>query len=182
MNTQKVSDWMQIVIGMGVLVGIALVIWELDQGHDIAVNEALASDFSKAMSQYQSILGEDPAATIEKACRSPDNLDLRDTTILNGYFNSLLMTPLQQSQQYRRASLGLDDSWRRSAGPALSTILGTPFGQFWWAGLRDAYDSRIPGIAALSDSILQGMRDQYSCDSLLIQYQDWRSNQLSLDE
>ena len=92
---QKLSDWMQIVIGMGVLAGIALVIWELDQGHDIAVNESLSSDFSKAVSQYQSIL-EDPAATIEKACLSPDTLDLRDTVILSSYFNSLLMTPLQQ--------------------------------------------------------------------------------------
>ena len=180
MNTQKVSDWMQIVIGMGVLVGIALVIWELDQGHDIAVNEALASDFSKAMSQYQSILGEDPAATIAKACRSPDTLDLRDTVILVGYFNSRLMTPLQQTLQYKRASLGFD-SWRRSAYPALFTILGTSFGRFWWAGIRDSYDSRIPGIAALSDSILQEMGDEYPCDSLLIQYQDWRSK-LSLDE
>ncbi len=177
MNTQKVSDWMQIVVGVAVLVGIALVVWELNQGHDIAINESLSSDFSKAVSRYQSTLGEDPAATIAKACRSPDNLDLRDTTILTGYFNSLLMTPLQQSLQYQRATLGFDDNWRASAGSALSTILGTPFGQFWWAGLRDASDSRIPGIAALSDSILQGMGDQYSCDSLLIQYQDWRSNQ-----
>ena len=106
---QKVSEWMQIVIGLGVLVGIALVIWELNQGRDIAVNESISSDFSKGVSQYQSILGEDPAATIEKACRSPDNLDLRDIVILNDYFNSLLMTPLQQSQQYQRASLGLDE-------------------------------------------------------------------------
>ncbi len=53
MNTQKVSEWLQIVVGVAVLVGIALVVWELNQGHDIAINESLSSDFSKAVSQYQ---------------------------------------------------------------------------------------------------------------------------------
>ena len=71
MNSEKLSDWVQIITGFAIVLGLGLLIWELQQNRE-AIRSQLTSDgFIHVGQQHATIMGEDLALVIAKACENP---------------------------------------------------------------------------------------------------------------
>ena len=49
MDTQKVAHWVQIATGAAMLVGIGLVVWELEQSKDVAMAQLTSDGYNNTI-------------------------------------------------------------------------------------------------------------------------------------
>ena len=67
MEVQKVNAWIQIATSLAVVIGLALVIWELQQNRE-ATQSQLTTEGLHMMNQFHtSVLGEHPADVLAKS-------------------------------------------------------------------------------------------------------------------
>ena len=81
MNAQTLFNWTQIVTGVAVLLGLSLVVWELQQTRTLMRVQLLSEGVDAQLSNYRARLGENPAPILTKACFSPDELTPEETYV-----------------------------------------------------------------------------------------------------
>jgi len=86
MNSQTLSNWIQIVTGFAVLIGIVLVFIELRQAKQLAAAELVSQGFSEGLSTQRSVMGEEFAAVLAKACMHSKELTDSEIVALDFYF------------------------------------------------------------------------------------------------
>ena len=86
-TTQTLTNWIQLATGVAVLIGLGLVIWELQQTREIAVAQQVDDSMSRYSNQLQAMMGEESARSLAKACDEPDSLTTEDMIILGYYYN-----------------------------------------------------------------------------------------------
>jgi len=171
-------DWVQIVTGIAVVVGLGLLIWELKQNREIA-SAQIASDNSAAILAHRSMLiGEEPASVVAKACDSPEELTSTDIEIMNNYFWSVLNLPIRIStlSEYDFYS---ESDWKSRAYDSFATIHGFPYGRFWWSRVRYGVQAVEPEIARIGDESLAGIDKEYGCSGVAAGYAEWITKQKS---
>ena len=131
MNTQSLANWVQILTGVAVVIGIALVIWELQQAREIARFEQQNAGFAQFSQHLQSQMGENAASAVAKACDDPDGLTTEEMFILDRYY----LDVLNNMRAPLLASMVSEDlttfGWERWVGN-FSTIFATEYGRWWF--------------------------------------------------
>ena len=85
-TSMKRSDWIQLLSSLAILAGIILVIVDLRQAEQLA-RAQLTSDYVETMNGvHGSVLGENLASALSKACLNPEELTLEETYILDSYY------------------------------------------------------------------------------------------------
>jgi hypothetical protein len=127
MNNKNIVDWIQILTGVAVLVGLILVIWELQQTRELARAELASDGWGEMMASSRSEMGETFAATRAKACFAPTQLT--DSEILEmRAFNYILRAEVARMRGY--AHIGeYDIGWRELAKNNIGVILGNKVGR-----------------------------------------------------
>ena len=165
-------DVVQLVTALGVLIGIALVIWELQQTRDLARAQLTSDTFDFMMQRHSAVMGEDLADALATACASPEELTLKQKITLEQYYFSLV-------DQIRRnlvieANSGITyqtkEQWAASTRWQFGYILNNSYGRWWWDQLKEAPED----IKVIAD---QARNDRVSCKEHFEGFDIWITGQ-----
>ena len=83
-------DWLQILSNVAIIIGLIVVVYELQQSRNIATAQLTSDIYAYLLQQQVAVMGEDASHALAKACDDPTSLSTRDKMILSNYFQSIL--------------------------------------------------------------------------------------------
>lgn len=134
MNKLSVSDRIQITTGLTVLVGVALVVWELNQTRNLVQTQITQETMSDFTQDNAARYGEGASIALYRACLEPENLQPQDFFVLDAYFRNQISRILRLKMPADIA--GFDANWRNSGLFIMDTILRFPMGKAWLTNFR----------------------------------------------
>jgi len=120
MQADKVIQWLQILCGVGLIIALGIVGWQINQSTKIAF---ITAAFQQETDHYNAMLGPNPNKAIVKGILEPENLTPEEIWIMRAQVDWYLS---MMRRNARLASLGaFDAGWQeRLIGP-----IGGYFGQ-----------------------------------------------------
>ena len=79
MNKNSFQDWVQILTGLALLIGLVLVVIEIRQSQTIALMEFTQAGYQEVFAFQRQRMGENPGPTLVKACLQPEQLTEEET-------------------------------------------------------------------------------------------------------
>ena len=123
--------YIQIATLFSVVVGMALVIWELQQVRTLS-RAQLSSDYVTTMNAVnQSVSGEGLSAALETACQNPSELSLKETIELDNYYFSVVNLVARMYLLSERDQLYPQDYWKAQIG-FLTPVFASEYGRIWF--------------------------------------------------
>ncbi|MEM7365358.1 MAG: hypothetical protein AAF525_15155 [Pseudomonadota bacterium] len=161
MDNRKIFDMVQLMTGIALLIGIALVIYELNLSKQLAFSEMISEGFTESMDNYRTIMGENAAEVIARSCTDPDSITHSDFVILSAYYSS----EVEQIQRLRILDLVADFGmrWEDVAASKLSTLLSTHHGRRWY----ELFLAADPDLKEIGDPILA---ENSQCDDFFAEF------------
>ena len=145
MDSQELANWIQIITGVAVVVGLALVMWELQQSQEIARAQLAADGWAEPMALSRAQLSEDFAVTRSKACLHPS--DLTDAELLEmALYHETLLYLLQRRRGYEHIG-DYGQSWDFAAEATIQVLLSTKSGRAYYAGRKNTLPTYIREVA-----------------------------------
>lgn len=90
MKSDRFFSWIQFVTSFAVVVGLILVIFELQQNREATMSQ-LSSDYYQILVQHNSAaFGENLADSLAKACNDPEGLTHAEHIVLEAYYSQLI--------------------------------------------------------------------------------------------
>ena len=130
MDVKKYTAWLQISANLGILIGLVLVGFQMQQNADL-LRTQLSYDESDRYIQGERLLsGENPAVVWAKSIESPAELTLAEQRIAE----SIIWVNVEQWRAaYKLGQIGLlGGEWRARVENEASWLLGNEFGRAWW--------------------------------------------------
>ena len=122
-------DWFQIFTNIGVIAGIAILVFELNQANTHMLAQLADSNFQMSYEQELMLLGERPAPVIAKACTDSRSLTREEKVILDA-FHSSIYSVLEHRLVMHRLGIFRDD-WKVVA-TNFAERFAHPAGVEWW--------------------------------------------------
>ena len=143
MDTEKLSHWVQIVSGIALVAGLALVIIEMRQTKQLVRTQLIAESEALGLSRNLTLLGENPAKALAKTCDPNSEMSREEALVLNHLYYSHLYTVFRAYEVNTRG--GFEDEYWKDIGEArLREIFATPHGRAWWlAGTKSVKPTPI---------------------------------------
>ena len=134
MNSQVLTNWIQVFTGIAVLVGLGLVVWELQQTRDLVRAQLVTDGYISRSDTQRTFLGESFASTYAKACFQPEELTDAELFQMTKYAEHLRSEVIraQGYQDIGDYSVG----WEQLARSNLSEWLSTKVGRADYADLK----------------------------------------------
>ena len=134
MESNKLGHWLQVGANVGILAGLVLVGIQISQNSDLLRYQLLFEERNSAIQAERALLGENPAAVIEKSVLDPLNLSYADLRIMEA-INWSFFEGVRRKYDLREL---LGDEWKHAVKSA-SYLYGTPFGRAWWSEIRGSW-------------------------------------------
>ena len=131
MKSTKITDWAQLITGLALLLGLLMVFYELRQAKQLAFAEIMSQGYSEVLEDARTIMGENPAVALAKACYQPDALTREERLIIDTYYSSQLAQISRLGLLNAVADFGVSEEL--VSGYYVNIILSTPYGQRWFA-------------------------------------------------
>lgn len=129
MNSTNIDRLIQIATTAALLIGLGLVIWELQQAKSLAFVDVVHRNVDYITQGQMSVLGEDLSEVLAVACFEPDELDHAGAFVLDAYFMFNLNYVNRLLVQVDVADY--DTDWRLVSQQRVQTILSFPQGRRW---------------------------------------------------
>ena len=137
MKREAITDWIQILATIGVIVGLILVTIELRQNSRMARADMNSQMLIHQQTLYGALRDPDFALVFGKSLEQPDALLLEEILVMDGYYRDLLGLLIRERQMISRGIF--DDDSMYVARQVVSLGLGTEYGQEWWAQNKDGF-------------------------------------------
>lgn len=138
MNSTTVSNWIQLITGVSVLIGLGLVVWELQQSRD-AVLSQLSSEYFQIRAQERSaVFGEDAANALAKACNQPADLSESELVVLDHVYGGRVAQIERMMRLRERGGFYTEETWKQGL-PILDTLFRSPAGRAYWTSVASHY-------------------------------------------
>ena len=171
MNSEKLFTWIQAVTGVAVLIGLGLVIWELQQTRTLARIQVISDTRALNIQSQLLVLGEEPIDVLYKACVDPGSLSIKDKLALDYFFLSMDERMVRLYQMERFGGLSLPIGYGEgptqeftenqiTMGTIMRELVKTDAGQRWYTNMRDRWR---PEMRRMGDAVLQRRRQQPTC-------------------
>jgi hypothetical protein len=147
-------DWFQIITNLGVIFGLVVLIYQINQSHQQAEAEMVVESIQTSFSAHQHLAGEDPGVVIAKARVNPGELTYEERVIFDAYNRSLLD---DIALRFWMADIGIweeDGRWRGTAISSVGRNLAYPAAREWWRRQRGAFSEDIRYL--VDEGIQQG--------------------------
>ena len=128
MSKLTLSDWAQVLTSIAVIVGLGLVVWELQITRQVSIDTYALITTSDETSDNSAMYGERAAEVVAKACFEPNSLSNAELFILDRYFENRVHRVFQVLWQGKFSS---DLGWEQIATVWLRTILSYPQGEIY---------------------------------------------------
>ena len=90
-RTARFNNWFQIVSNIAIIVGLGLVVYELNQSKTLAHVQFVNDDFARLTDLQMALIGEDPREAFAKASLSPNDLTEQDVVALEALYQTVAM-------------------------------------------------------------------------------------------
>ena len=127
----NVDRWVQISTAVSILIGLGLVIWELQQVKTLARAQLTSDSIAIYTDIRTAILGEQASHAIAKACLNPESLTPSETVVVHQYY-------LAQANLLSRLAIHTDRDgvypsgyWQEQMW-YLNPILESEYGREWF--------------------------------------------------
>ena len=90
MDNQEVGRWLQIVSNIGILGGLILVTFQLQQNSEILKTQVMSDESRRVTEQELILVGEEGARVWAKSMERPNDLDLQEQRIMEAFFWSVV--------------------------------------------------------------------------------------------
>lgn len=144
-------DWLQIVTNVGVVLGLLLLIYELNQSRDLTRAQVVDSVYDAVVTRNLALVGEHPEDAIAKSVFRPDELTESDAIVLSQFYTALLVSWMRNKDEH---GLGYFGDTFEAVVASEAYFLNTRPGRRWWAVASTSVD---PAIAAAVDGALATM-------------------------
>ena len=132
MNLAKPKSWLSIVANLGLLEGIALVAYEINQNSKLA-RMALVNEGNVASNQFwANLMGETPVDVIAKSVECPKAMTYRDYIAMDAYL-FIGINVLYRNFELAQEGIFTEEDWQKSVESYAAWYLGNPFGRAWWS-------------------------------------------------
>lgn len=96
MSKSGVENAVQIATTLAILLGLALVVWELKQTRDLASAQLISDTLITREQSNLSSMGENPIATLSKTCFAKENLTGEEVRIASIYYQTKLLESIRK--------------------------------------------------------------------------------------
>ncbi|MEM1433840.1 MAG: hypothetical protein AAGG11_07300 [Pseudomonadota bacterium] len=145
------KDWLQVTTNVGVVIGLVLLIYELNQSRDLTRAQVVDSVYDAAVTRNLALLGENPEAAIARSVFRPDELSEQDAVVLTQFYTAMLVSWMRNKDE---SGLGYFEESFQYTIASEAYFLNTGPGRRWWSTVWSTVD---PDIAAAVDSALANM-------------------------
>ena len=160
MDLAKPVSWLSIVANVGLLAGMGLVAYEINQNSQLT-RMALVAEGNVASNEFwANLMGETPADVIGMAVECPEAMTYSDFIAMDAYLFTG-MNFLYRNFELAQEGIFTVEDWQESVEGYAAWYLGNPFGQAWWdeEGRYFFADDFVKHV----DKQLEGtVRDSYS--------------------
>ena len=166
MDSQRVIDWIQIVTGLALVIGLGLVGVELVQSRDVAEAQLGSDGFNQHFQSLMTLMGENPAAASVKACHDPRSLSDEELAVLEAYYASLI-TSVGRAYVIEQTTGLNEGSWMAMADTGFFLMFRTLAGRTWWDKNKEAF---APEIVNFAEPLMKNAPPNNEC-----WISDWRT-------
>lgn len=161
MKGHSLFEWVQMITGLAVIVGLVLVVIELRQSHTLSHVANVQNTFSGMLATEQTQLSENFPETFNKACVAPETMSDEEHLEMRIYRNLQILN-IERIRAVQQIG-GFDYDWRFVSLGTINMWLATPVGRAQYAHWRDNLDE---DLTALIDEKIE-QRDYYDCQTYL---------------
>lgn len=146
MNNRTLVSWVQVITGIALLLGLALVMFELRQAKSLTLAELVSQGYGEALEDNRALMGEETALALAIACYAPKQLNDAQMVMINAYFTNQVLQASRWRVLDNIADFGVP--WREIAQQQLTSVLAIPLGRHWFssAALVDPEMAQIGAI------------------------------------
>jgi hypothetical protein len=109
MVTTKLNNWLSFGANMGVVLGLVLVAYQINQEAELTKIQLFSEATSSRKEFNQALMGSDPLQVVAKSIERPNELTLAELKLMDFYFISAL-NELRRLELLREAGLAVDDA------------------------------------------------------------------------
>jgi hypothetical protein len=130
MNVGRIGNWLQVSANLGILAGLVLVGFQMQQNSDLLRTQLSYQESSRYIQNEQVMWGENPAEVWAKSIESPSDLTLAEQRIVE----SILWVNVEEWRAaYRLSKIGLlGNEWKERVTGQAGYMLGNDYGRAWW--------------------------------------------------
>lgn len=162
MSTDRLSVWIQVATGVAVIVGLALVVFELQQTRDLARAQIVHEGYSLLLDENRAIMGETFGDVYAKACLQPAELTDGEIVQIRQYHDSGLYM-IRRIREIRESGV-FDYSWEQVAKSYVQLWLSSEVGRLHYRH-RVEHFGLEPDIRRLAEDVLAN-EQLAPCDDL----------------
>ena len=141
-------DWFQILSNVALIVGVAIVIYELRLTRDFTEAEILTVEMSRISDRLLAKMGDAPMSALTKSVHSPEELTEEEIVVLDAYYNLITLNWISLTLTRELigvgVSVGAEESVRMQARRNFSSEPGRRWLAHW------SKTAEIPDIAAIA--------------------------------
>ena len=131
-NRRPLELYVQPVTAASLLIGIILVMVELEQTRQMTATEIITARLASNVDHHSKVYGENLGTTLAKACRKPEELSDAEAFALDVYFhNHLTIIYMNLSAAGISEGIGWSDDWKRISEGSVHQVLSYPSGKIW---------------------------------------------------
>lgn len=151
MNSEKAAHWIQIVSGVVLVVGVILVLVQLEQTERLTLAELAATYFAEQANQAAAVAGEEPMRTLALLCDDEREITLADAHVIHALFLHRLQMGVNSGvTAYLGGFVDTESSEfsNEALRESLSIVVATEQGRRWLEALD--LDPRVLEVARTS--------------------------------
>jgi len=156
-RTAPFSNWFQIISNVAIIVGLGLVIYELNQSKQFIHAQLSNEQMTRISDRQLTMMGEDPRDALARAALDPSNLDEKDAVTLDALYTDVMNG--WSILRFNSETIGADNAWRFVVANEARIYFSSDPGRRWlnaWAeGLAERY-----GMMEFARLALEAVRDQ----------------------
>ncbi len=150
-------DWLQITSNVAIIIGLGIVIYELQQTRELSFTEGLASSGSILTTRTVSMMGEDPRQALLNAALYPDRITELDAVALDALYHDIVRSWFLTA--WSEEVDGIERNWEGAIYSDVWYLFKTEPGKRWlklWLdGNQDNPNSAIQKVVSVGRQALE---------------------------
>ncbi len=131
MNLPKPKSWVTLLANVGLLAGMVLVAYEINQNSQLA-RSALVNEGNVASNQFwANLMSENPTDVIAMAVECPEAMTYSDFMAMDAFLFTG-MNILYRDYALAQEGIFTEEDWQESVEAYASWYLANSFGRVWW--------------------------------------------------
>ncbi len=132
MDSNKLANWLQVVASIGLLGGLVLVGFQINQNSQLLRMQLLKDENASYLESEMAIIGENYASTWAKTIEDPANMTLSEMRVEESMLWGHAM--MRWINTYRLYEMGLveDEEWKNEVTRDAEFFFGSAYGRGWF--------------------------------------------------